>query len=389
MRRKILFFDHIAILSGGERSLLEILKAFPWEEYQPILACPQHGALTQEAMKLGTRIEIIPMDQAVLDRRRDSINLFSLTWDLPKLLSIILRLRRFLATERPSLLVTNSQKAHLIGAFASFLTVTPLCWYFRDILPAKLRRLILPCGLIPKRIIAISQAVARQFTIAGRRWAKVVVVPNAVNLGGAPRFPSKEQILRELRLPPKSRIVGTVGQIARWKGQRHFIEAARELSGRLSGVYFLIVGDVLFEETDYKKQLLQLVEDMALQDRVIFTGYREDPLSLMHAFDLLVHPAVEPEPFGRVLIEAMALGKPIVASNTGAAPEIVQDGKTGILVSPGDSHALAEAVEHLLENPEAAQEMGERGRGRAERLFSTDRLIQDLRTVFASVSIPS
>ncbi len=387
MRRKILFFDHIAILSGGERSLLEILKAFPWEEYQPILACPHHGPLTQEALKLGTRIEIIPMHRTILGRRRDGISLFSLTWDLPKLLSTILRLRRFLATERPSLLVTNSQKAHIIGAFASFLTVTPLCWYFRDILPARLSRLILPCGLVPKRIIAISQAVARQFTVAGRRWAKVVVVPNAVNLGGVPGFPSKEQILRELRLPPKSRIVGTVGQIARWKGQRHFIEAAKEVSLRLSGVYFLIVGDVLFDEIDYKKELLELVEDTAVENRVIFTGHREDVLSLMNAFDLLVHPPIEPEPFGRVLIEAMALGKPIVASNTGAAPEIVLNGQTGVLVSPGDSHALAEAVEHLLKNPEAAEEMGARGRHRAERLFSTHRLIQDLRTIFASVSI--
>ncbi len=384
LKHKIIFLDHASILSGGERSLLDILTSFPWEGcYAPILVCPSKGPLTAAVSQLGVRVEILPVSGAVLDRKRKDIGFLSCGSDLLKILSSLVRLRRLLSREKACLLVTNSQKAHLIGALASFLTPTPLLWYFRDILPSRLMRLVLLFGCLPKEIIAISQAVGDQFTVAGRRWRKVVVIPNGIDLDGIRRRAgAKEELLRELGLPMRSRLVGSVGQIARWKGQQYLVEAAKKVGEKFREARFLIVGDVLFGEADYKKELIELVRDLGLTDKVIFTGYRNDSPSLMNALDVLVHTPAHPEPFGRVLVEAMALGKPIVASSSGAVPEIVLDGETGILVPPRDSEALAGALEHLLQRPGTAREMGRRGRERAKEFFSIDRLISDVEAAF-------
>ncbi len=127
---------------------------------------------------------------------------------------------------------------------------------------------------------------------------------------------------------------------------------------------FLIVGDVIYQtegHETYKKDLKVLCSDLGLQEKVIFTGFRDDIPDIIAALDVVLHTSSQPEPFGRVLIEAMAMGKPVVATNLGGVPEVVKDGETGLLVPPKEPDALAEASIKLLKDKQFASWLGANG----------------------------
>ncbi|HET7241390.1 MAG TPA: glycosyltransferase, partial [Gemmatimonadales bacterium] len=178
-------------------------------------------------------------------------------------------------------------------------------------------------------------------------------------------------------------VVGLFGRVAPWKGQHVAIEAV----ARLEGVTLLIVGAPLFGEVAYAEELARLVERLGLADRVKLLGFREDIPSLMRVVDVVIHTSLAPEPFGRVLVEAMLMERPVIAADAGGAREIVQEGVTGLLVPPGRSDDLAGALRRLLEDSALRVEMGRRGRERAEGHFTlrpTLNALDDLITSIAS-----
>jgi glycosyltransferase involved in cell wall biosynthesis len=165
------------------------------------------------------------------------------------------------------------------------------------------------------------------------------------------------------------------GRITPWKGQHVFIKALVELPD----VRGLIVGDALFtrEDRSYAQELRDLVAHLRIADRIHFTGFCPDILPLLLSVDVVAHCSTSPEPFGRVIVEAMLAGRPVIATRAGGAMEIVSDNQTGLLVEPGDSHALAAAIQRLLENREFAAEMGRAAKRDAEQRFRLDRILQE------------
>lgn len=144
--------------------------------------------------------------------------------------------------------------------------------------------------------------------------------------------------------------IAIIGQIAEWKGQDVFIQAAKALHSNYPNVKFLIIGDVLFEkksELDYKKRLLNLATGY---DNIQFLGHQENIMEILTEIDILVHASVREEPFGRVIIEGMASRIPVVATNIGGPLEIIEDGISGILYKPGDAATLAKIIDNLMEN---------------------------------------
>ncbi|HBY97256.1 MAG TPA: hypothetical protein DEP84_25510, partial [Chloroflexi bacterium] len=197
-------------------------------------------------------------------------------------------------------------------------------------------------------LIYISKAIAADHRRQGVAPERGTVILNALDLAAyRARAAGAESMRREFGWDEDVWLVGLVGRVEAWKGQRIFLQALSQLRADLPQLRALIVGASSPQSSGYWDELQQMTRDLDLTDIVRFTGYRADTPRVVGALDVLAHCSTTPEPFGRVLIEAGALAKPVVAANAGGVPEIVVDGVTGLLVGPGDPTALATALRGL------------------------------------------
>ncbi len=387
MKKRILFLDHTAKLSGGERSLLLILEKLNRRRFTPFLVTLEDGPLLKSAQLLGAESISIPIPRMISERERSRTGFLFLLISLFALLPTVIAIARFTRKNRIDIIYTNSQKAHLIGIGAGIAAGIPVFWHFRDILSEGiLLRLMRYSGvLFAEHIIAISEAVASQFRICGRQHEKVKVVYNALDIQDFEKQ-SRDisvDLRKEFGLPQDAKIAASVGQIAEWKGQEYLLRAAKELVPDHSDLYFFIVGKPLFREQGYYTLLQKLVRELGLDGKVLFTGFRSDIPAVMRNIDILVHTPVSPEPFGRVLIEAMVCNTPVIAFDVGAVREIV-GGHTGIRIPPYDVSGLVRSITMLLEDDKRRSEIVRRARSSAKIRFDYPTLIRKIELLLGS-----
>jgi len=180
-------------------------------------------------------------------------------------------------------------------------------------------------------------------------------------------------------------VIGIIGRIIKGKGHKEFILTAEEVLRIRPNVHFVIVGDAKGGSDRYYNDIIDLVSKEHLKNNVIFTGWRTDVKGILNDIDLVVQPYTLPEGLPNILIEAMALGKPVVTTNIPGPSEIVADGQTGFLVPSKDPLALAEAILKLLDNPQLAKQMGEAGRKRVEQLFNIQDTVKKIQELYLQV----
>jgi glycosyltransferase involved in cell wall biosynthesis len=338
--------NHGHIVGGGEESLLALLGGLDRGRWAPTVVVPTDAALAARARALGLPVTVVPLPAL----RRPG----------PAIVRSILALRRFLVATRAALVHANGSRAMAYAGVAGRLASRPVVWHVR----VGDRDPLLDCalGALATRVIVISTSVARRFPRALAR--KVRVVHNGVDLERfAPREPSGP-LRRALGVADGARVVVSVGRFVAFKGYAHLLDAAALLDARSPGVHWVLVG-----EGELRDGLEAQTRRLGLAPQVHFTGWRDDIPDLLALGDCFVLPSVE-EPFGRVLIEAMAMARPIVATDAGGVPEIVVHGETGLLVPPAAPDRLAAAVGALLGDPPRAARLGAAGRRRAESAFS-------------------
>jgi len=227
--------------------------------------------------------------------------------------------------------------------------------------------------------ICASEAIRQMLIGDGVPGARTVTVHEGIDIE---RVDAAEpaNLHGEFWLPHHAPIVGNVAALVGHKGQKHLIEAARLVLPQMPDARFIIAG-----EGELKPALERQIKDHHLEKHVLLAGFRPDVLSLHKAFDIFVMSSVT-EGLGTSLLDAMAAGKPIVATRTGGIPEVVADGETGLLVPPRDEEALADAIVRLLKDPDLRREMGEAGRVRARNLFSLERMVQNTLNVYQRVA---
>lgn len=202
-----------------------------------------------------------------------------------------------------------------------------------------------------------------------------------------PAVEASTSIRLELGISGGALIVLTAARLQRWKGVHVFLDAAAGVITSHPNVCFVIVGGTLFGlEADYRLQLHQQVARSNLSDAVRFAGFQSDMPRFYAAADVVVHSSIEPEPFGMVLVEAMACGKPVIASDAGGPREIVENGVTGLLVPPGDAARLADAISILLSDPERRRRMGQAGAARVRDRFSAERMVRQVEKVYQEIA---
>ncbi|HET8889176.1 MAG TPA: glycosyltransferase family 4 protein, partial [Candidatus Angelobacter sp.] len=180
-------------------------------------------------------------------------------------------------------------------------------------------------------------------------------------------------------------LIGMAGRVTRWKGQSVFVQAAKLIAEGRPQVKFAAVGGVFDTEKFYMDRFRKEVRDAGLENRLTINDFRADMPDVFAALDIFVLPSILPEPFGLVVIEAMASGKPVVATAPGGPSETVVDGETGFLVPPSDASAIAKALEELLADPQKRISMGEAGRRRAREVFSLPRYVAEFEELYEAV----
>lgn len=234
-------------------------------------------------------------------------------------------------------------------------------------------------------VICISGAVRSNFQARNVRGLRLVTVPNGLDHRQMRVTQEPTHIRAELAIPAHMRVIGIVGNIKQWKGQEIVIRAMQQVRETMPDVVCLLIGDSSPDDIEYRRHVERLIRDLGLERHIIVTGYRSNVSDYVNALEVLIHASVAPEPFGRVLLEGMALRKPLVASNGGAVPEIVQHGVTGLLFTPGDAEDLARALLVLLGNRELVCAMGEAGFTRLVEHFGIDSNVRQTQALYEEI----
>jgi glycosyltransferase involved in cell wall biosynthesis len=233
--------------------------------------------------------------------------------------------------------------------------------------------------------VYISEAVRAHHLLSGVSRNKGRVVYNAVDSAA---FGSDLDVREErsrLGLADDDLAVGMVGRLERWKGQDVFLRALATVQDAVVRAKGVVIGDPVPYDLEYRDLLHAMCDELELGDRVIFHRFRQNVATTMAALDLVVLASTSPEPFGRVLIEAMAAGRPVVATDSGAVREIVTPGKHGLLVPPGDAQALAAAIVRVLTHGDEAIAMGQNGKERVAQQFDVQRYVENIQDVYHNV----
>jgi glycosyltransferase involved in cell wall biosynthesis len=175
-------------------------------------------------------------------------------------------------------------------------------------------------------------------------------------------------------------IIGVFGRITQWKGQDVVLRALVDVPS----VVAVFVGDE--EDAAFADKLRLLARELGIADRVRFLGFRKDVPQLMRAVDCIVHVPIDPEPFGRVIVEAMLARRPVIATRAGGIPEIIENGVSGILIMPGSPDELAEALRRIFSDPVSAAEVAANGQERALACFSDKRMLSEIERHVSEIS---
>ncbi|HEY2989029.1 MAG TPA: GT4 family glycosyltransferase PelF [Candidatus Binatia bacterium] len=241
-----------------------------------------------------------------------------------------------------------------------------------DLSPMRCRAQQFVCRLADC-ILVNATAIRRRLISEGYNRDKIHVIKNGIDLSRFVRRPDNSGLRSEFGLSPSTPLVIVLSRLSKIKGIEYFLEAAAILAQRFDDARFLIVGD-LKDDPAYRAQLERLAIDLGVGQRVIFTGFRLDVAELLSEANVSVLPSLT-EGLSNTLLESMAAGLPVVATNVGGNSEIVEDGITGFLVPPKDPGALAQSISALLANRETARRFGEAGRERVAQHFSLERMV--------------
>lgn len=394
-KRRILFLDHTATMGGGEVALLNLVRHLDRSRYHPVVVLFAQGPLASKLTDAGIETHVLPLSSSITQTKKDTLGLRTIlrVGDVAATLLFIRRLAGFMREQHVDLVHTNSLKADLIGGLAARLADVPLIWHIRDrieddYLPAPVVYVFRwLCRVLPDSLIANSAATLQTLHLAHQDRGEAIhsgIELDRTRVVHDGMGSIQAAAMSELPAPPGRR-VGLVGRISPWKGQHVFLQAAALVLHRFPDVQFQVIGAALFQEQEYERQVRQLARDLKLDGHVEFTGFREDVPKLISELEVLVHASTTGEPFGQVVIEGMAAGKPVVATAGGGVPEIVIDSITGLLVPMGDAQAMAAAICRVLEDPTTARRMGQLGRQRVLQQFTIDHTASKIESLYEEI----
>lgn len=366
-RYKILFLDNGSGIGGGQRSLLLLLKYLDKTLYFPIIGCTPDSALAAEARR--AEHEVVPLNLPEPHEKADIHHRFTfgdLIGDL-EYIAVVIQILRVIREKRVSLIHANSLAAALIGGVAAKFIGIPIIMH---------KRYATSYGLLDRTgeklvdcVILVSKATRWNFAAQ----SKQALIYNGVELEVPNASTAEVNAVRTgLNLSREDILAGIVTRITFEKGIHFLIEAMSKLKNRRR-IKLIVAGKPYFRnDLDYLESLKARISNLGLADFVIFTGFLTDTRTIMALLDMILLPSIVDEACPRMIIEAMAAGKPVITTPLGGSKELVTP-ETGIFVTPEDANALAAAVTLLADDQQLSKRMGIAGRARVEKLFSAEK----------------
>jgi glycosyltransferase involved in cell wall biosynthesis len=406
-RRRILYVEEPAFVGGSVVGLYELVRGLDAGRYEPLVLFHGPNPYRERFLALGVRVIVLnkqpPTTAPSASSQRDIAaslshygnwlaagyravkQAFLLVWrDWP----LARRLARVIDDEAIDLVHCNNS-LNRAAIIAARLAGVPHVCHVRG-----LRRLSFVDRYLARSVhsfIYMSRAVEQCYRSQGIPASRGQVVYDPITVGILGPTDHSAALRAEFGLTDQDWLISNVGRLVWWKGHDDFLRAMAEVIQTQPEAKALIVGasDSSPRNQAYCQELQQLVTDLGLSGHVIFTGFRADVPRIMAASDVVVHSASEPEPFGRVIAEAMAAGRPVVATAAGGVLDMIEDQVTGLLVPPRNAPLMARAIQQLLQDRGQAQVIGQRARRFVQEHFSLEQHVATVQHIYQTVLTPS
>lgn len=368
---RVLYVNQWHGLGGAEISLLRVMEQLPRGQIQPTLACPP-GTLAEEAIAMGVEVFPVEFPSPILGGKPSAT-------DMQRLYDAI--------ASSDIVHAYSVRTGWYAGRLCRRLHV-PMVWSIHDLFPFAWQRIWLQmvAHYYAHGVVAYSGILQRQFGRSSRH--KVYLIPHGVD---TQKFfpigtPQRAQIRQQFQTPVDALIVLHMGRIMRFKGQHLFLQTAQRLLSKYPYQHkptFWLAGDDSMGDPRYAQRMQD--ESRKIQPFVRWLGFQRNVSPVVAAADVLVHCSTHPEPFGLVILEAMACGTAVVSANRGAPTEIIEHGRTGLLLPPNDVSALAQGVYRLIEDDEQRQSIAANARRVACERYTLQQHVQQLIDLYRSL----
>ncbi len=378
--RHVLYVQPNSEVGGSDIALARTVEAMAETGQRSSVVLPSDGPLVARLRAAGAEVHFLPMQQL---RTLPSVRYQA--GYLARFPGTVIRMARLIRAVQPDLVHSNSLYC-LYGAFGAALARTPHLWHVREMAPSipvltwAYARML--SGL-SNTVLAMSDACLGPLYA---RWPRhAVIMPDALDEAAFLQSLDRARLRQDLHIPPSMPIIGTAARLDPWKGVHIFLDAAALVLAAHPEAMFVIAGGAPEGLEAYETELKAQVDRLGIADRVLFLGWRyrlQDMADVMAGFDVFCHTSVQAEPFGLVLLEAMSVGTPVIASAAGGPVNIIEDCLSGILTRPGDAQSLARAIIRLLDDPDRARTLGQAGKARQGAEFSVARFRTNLSAIY-------
>ncbi len=354
---KILHIDTEKGFRGGELQVLLLMEGLKKRGHENFLVAPQGSPLIDKAESVAESIFTIRHQRIF-----DVINIFKIC--------------RFIKSSHANILHLHTSHAHLVGGIAGRMKCRPIVVTRRVDFPVKSR---FKYNRLADKIIAISQAVKRVLVEGGVREDKIIFIPSGIDTKKFDNVKQADYLFREFNIPDKRLMIGTVAHLTDHKGHTYLLDAIPRVLKEFPHSFFLFVGD-----GELKDSLRTKSRILGIRDRVFLTGFREDIPEILSILDLFVLPS-HLEGLCTSLMDAMYMGVPVVATTAGGIPEVIENGKTGLLVPPKNPSALAEAIIELLRDKSKREIFAAEGKKRVLQEFTASKMVDRVEEVYLTL----
>ncbi len=374
-----------AELGGAERMLVDLLQGMPPGRFRFHVVLPRLGRLALELDQLPVSYEVLSFGGRLSKAGRSGVRAKAALGAVVDVMRYLWLYTRLVARLKPRLIYTHGLKAELLTGIASHWLGLPVVWHLHTFVPKDgwLGRLHRYLQGRTRMLVANSKAVSAGVLPPSSSKTKVIYCGVDIDAFLPQSKSAAEQSLHLVSGASKLR-VGMVSVLAPWKGLDVFLHAVQPLLRADARWEAMIVGDPLYDTAGhqgYDRVLKQLAGDLQIADRVVFLPYQLRPASAYACLDIFVHAAKRPEPFGRVIAEAMCMQRAVIATAGGGAVEQIEAGVDGLLVAMDDVGALRAQVARLMADAELRRQLGLAARSKVLRQGSMCQFIERMATV--------
>ncbi len=393
--KRVLFVDHVnRILGGAEVNLLELQPVIrAQEKWQPGCACSHGSALSDALAPLAIPQYDYGFPKELNEARfvnRGSALLTGLR-GMKALKVVRQKLEQVVVSARPHAIISCTNKDHFCAGPVGRRHLIPSVWWVNDVIspdffswPVR-AAFCYQARRYASRLVVVSEYARAVLVREGLAPELVRVIHNGVPL---PVFDKKSDgVFRELsHLPADEPLIGMVGRYTPWKGQELFLRVAQAWIRESPVGHFILVGQAFNEDQAYELALRKFVTENQLEKRVHFIPFQTNIATVLRELAVLVHASTRPEPFGRVIIEAMAAGVPVIAARSGGVQEIFTHEVDGLFAEPGNANDYLAQLRRLLTSEKERLSLGLAGRRTVEQKFTVERVWQQFESVLAEVT---